>query len=182
MLDKSAAIAFVNALLEVALKKGNFEQIEKELDLVSDVITRHDNLKKILFHPSIPRSEKKDLIKNVFGGSVSDLMKNFLYLLVDRRKIGLLEFIPEVYKTVASEKKGIVKARVQTVIPLAGERLDNFKKQLSKLTGKTVEVEVVHNPDILGGVIIQIGNKMIDGSVVSKLKNLKTRLLSLRTA
>lgn len=181
MLDKSAAITFINALLEVALKKGQFEQIEKDLDLVSDVITRHDNLKKILFHPSISRSDKKDLIKNVFGEPVSDLMRNFLYLLVDRRKEGILEFIPDVYKTVTNEKKGTMKAKVQTVIPLTGERLDNFRKQLNKLTGKTVEVEVIHNPDILGGMIIQIGNKMIDGSVASKLKNLKTKLLSLRT-
>ena len=68
------------------------------------------------------------------------------------------------------------------VIPLTGERLDNFKKKLNKLTGKTVKVEVVQNPEILGGMIIEIGNMMIDGSVASRLKNLKTRLLSLRTA
>jgi F-type H+-transporting ATPase subunit delta len=60
--------------------------------------------------------------------------------------------------------------------------LDNFRKLLKKITGKTVELEVVQNPNILGGMIIQIGNKRIDGSVANKLKNLKTRLLSLRTA
>lgn len=182
MLDKSVAITFINALLEVALKKGQFEQIEKDLSLVCGVIKKQDTLKKILFHPSIPRSSKKDLITRVFGKSVSGLMMNFLSLLVDRRKEGLLEFIPDVYKTVTDEKKGVIKATVQTVVPLTGERLDNFKKQLKKMTGKTVELEVVQNPDILGGMVIKIGNKMIDGSVANRLKNLKTKLLSLRTA
>jgi len=63
VLDKSVAITFVNALLEVAAKKEQFEQIEKDLALVSDVITKHGDIKKILFHPSITRNEKKKLIK-----------------------------------------------------------------------------------------------------------------------
>lgn len=182
MLDKSVAITFVNALLEIASKKGQFEQIEKDLDLVCDVITKHDNFKKVLFHPSIQRSGKKDLIKSVFSKSISGLMINFLCLLVDRRKEEILEFIPDVYKTVADKQKGVVKVMVQTVVPLTGDRLDNFRKRLKKITGKTVELEVVQNPNILGGMVIQIGNKMIDGSVANRLKNLKTRLLSLRTA
>ena len=66
MLDKSVAITFVNALLEVAAKKGLFEQIERDLALVSDVIAKHGDVKKILFHPSITRNEKKKLIKKIF--------------------------------------------------------------------------------------------------------------------
>lgn len=182
MLDKSVAITFISALVEVASKKGIFEQIEKDLELVSDVITRHAKLKTVLFHPSITRNEKKNLIKKVFGESVSELMKNFLYILVDRRKEEILELVPEVYKEVLHEKKGIVKARVQTAVPLSGERLNEVEKRLNKLIGKDVELEIVHNPEILGGMIIQVGNTMIDGSVVSRLKNLKTRLLSMRTA
>ncbi|HHT9105390.1 MAG TPA: ATP synthase F1 subunit delta [Candidatus Wujingus californicus] len=182
MLDKSVAITFISALVEVASKKGMFEQIEKDLELVSDVITRHAKLKTVLFHPSIARNEKKNLIKKVFGASVSELMKNFLYILVDRRKEEILELVPEVYKEVLHEKKGVVKARVQTAVPLSGERFNEVEKRLNKLIGKNVELEIVHNPEILGGMIIQVGNTMIDGSVVSRLKNLKTRLLSMRTA
>lgn len=181
MLDKSVAITFITALLEVALKKGQFDLVEKDLDLVSGVMKKHDNLKKVLLHPSISRNDKKDVLKNVFGKSVTSVMLNFLSLLVDRRKEEILEYIPAVYRAVTDEKKGVVKATVQTVVPLTGERLDYFKKQLKKITGKTVELEVVQNPDILGGMVIQIGNKMIDGSVANRLKNLKVRLLSLRT-
>lgn len=182
MLDKSVAITFVNALLDVATEKGQFEQIEKDLDLVCEIISKHADLKKVLFHPSVSRSSKKELIQNVFDKSVSGLMMNFLSLLIDRRKEGILDFVTDVYKEVTHEKKGVLKATVQTVMPLSGERLEDFKKKLKKITGKTVELEVVQNPDILGGMVIQIGNKMIDGSVANRLKNLKNRLLSLRTA
>jgi len=182
VLDKSVAITFVSALLEVASKKGQFEQIEKDLELVSGIITRYDKLKKVLYHPSITRDDKKKLIKKVFGEPVSDLMRNFLSLLVDRRKEEILEFIPEVYRTVTDEKKGIIKARVHTAIPLTGDRLNKFKKKLNKVTGRMVELEVIHNPDILGGLVLQIGNRMINGSVANRLNNLKSKLLSVRTA
>ena len=182
MSDKSTAIIFVDALLDVAKKKGTFEQVEKDLDLVCNVITKFDNFRKILFHPSVTRDEKKKLIKKVFGEAVSDLTRNFLNLLVDRRNEGILEFIPEVYKGVVDEKKGVLKAKVHTVIPLTGERLNTLKKRLDKLTGKMVEIEAVQDSNILGGMVIQIGNRMVDGSVASRLKNLKTRLMEIRTA
>lgn len=182
MLDKSTAITFVDALLDVAKKKGTFEQVEKDLDLVCNVITKFDNFRKILFHPSVTRDEKKKLIKKVFGESVSDLTRNFLNLLVDRRKEELLELIPEIYRETINEKKGVLKAKIQTVEPLTEERLNNLRKRLDRLTGKTVEIEAVQEPNILGGMVVQIGNKMIDGSVASRLKDLKTRLMEVRTA
>jgi len=182
VLDKSVAITFVNALLEVAAKKGLFEQIEKDLALVSDVITKHGNMKKILFHPSITRNEKKKLIKKVFGTSTSDLMTNFLNLLVDRRKEGILEFLPAIHKETVDSNKGIIKARVTTVAPLTENQMNGLKKHLDKLTGKKVEIEVVQDPQILGGIMIRVGNTMVDGSIAGRLKNLRTRLLELRTA
>lgn len=182
MLDNSVAVTFVNALLEVAVKKGLLEQIEKDLDLVCDVITRNVNFKKVLLHPSVTRNDKKNLIKKVFGEMVSGLMRNFLSLVVDRRKELVLESIPGVYKKAIDEKKGILRARVQTVIPLEGDRLNNLRKRLDKITGKQVEVEIIKDPQILGGMVIRIGNTMIDRSVASRLKNLKARLLELRMA
>ena len=150
MLDKSVAITFVNALLEVAAKKEQFEQIEKDLALVSDVITKHADIKKVLFHPSITRNEKKKLIRKVFGASASDLMMNFLNLLVDRRKEGILEFLPVIHKETVDSSKGVIKARVTTVAPLTENQANSLKKRLDKLTGKKVEIEVVQDPQILG--------------------------------
>ncbi|MDR4507149.1 MAG: ATP synthase F1 subunit delta [Candidatus Brocadiaceae bacterium] len=179
MLDNSVAITFVKALLDVAETQEVSTEIEKDLDLVCEVFTEHEDLKKIISHPSITRDEKKKIIKNVFGKSTSELMNSFLNLLVDRRKEMILDFIPLVYKKVIDEKKGVLKAKVQTAIPLIGDRLKNLTVRLNKLTGKTVEVEVTRNPQILGGVVVEIGNIMIDGSVASRLKNLRTKLMEL---
>lgn len=177
MLDKSVAITFVNALLDLADLKGITDQVEKDLDLVCDTLTENEKFKKILLHPSITRDDKKDLINKVFGDNVSGLMRNFLTLLVDRRKVEVLELIPMVYKDAIDEKKGILRARVETVLPLPDEQLELLKGQLAKITGKTVEANVFLNPGILGGIVVEIGNNLIDGSVANRLKNLKNNLL-----
>lgn len=181
MLDKSVAVTFVNALLGVAADKDLLGQVEKDLDLLSDTMARHEDFKKVLLHPSITRKEKKDTIKAVFGEYVSGLMINFLYLLVDRRREVLLDVIPDVYRRVVDKKKGVIRAKIQAAIPIVGERLENLRAGIKKLTGKIVEIEVVENPQILGGLVVEIENKMIDGSVVSRLRNLRSKLMEIRT-
>ncbi|MCR4292627.1 MAG: ATP synthase F1 subunit delta [Candidatus Kuenenia sp.] len=181
MLDKSVAVTFVNALLEAAADKDLLEQVEKDLDLLSDTLARQEGFKKMLLHPSITRKEKKDTIKAVFGEYVSGLMINFLYLLVDRRREALLDVIPDVYRKVVDKKKGVIRAKIQAAIPIVGERLENLRAVITKLTGKIVEVEVVENPQILGGLVVEIENKMIDGSVLSRLRNLRSKLMEIRT-
>lgn len=181
MLDKSVAVTFVNALLEAAADKDLLGQVEKDLDLLSDTMARQEGFKKMLLHPSITRKEKKDTIKAVFGEYVSGLMINFLYLLVDSRREALLDVIPDVYRKVVDKKKGVIRAKIQAAIPIVGERLENLRAGIKKLTGKIVEVEVVENPQILGGLVVEIENKMIDGSVLSRLRNLRSKLMEIRT-
>jgi F-type H+-transporting ATPase subunit delta len=180
VLDKSVAVTFVNALLGVAADKDLLGQVEKDLDLLSDTMARHEDFKKVLLHPSITRKEKKDTIKAVFGEYVSGQMINFLYLLVDRRREVLLDVIPDVYRKVVDKKTGVIRAKIQAAIPIVGERLENLKAGIKKLTGKIVEIEVVENPQILGGLVVEIENKMIDGSVVSRLRNLRSKLMEIR--
>lgn len=182
MSDKIAAVTFVGALLEVAEEKGGLEQIEKDLELVCGVITKHAELKKMFFHPGVTRDEKNALIKRIFGDSISGIMKNFLNVLLDRRREGVLWAIPEVYEKAINDKRGVSKVTVHAAIPITGERLVHLKRRLDKMVGRKVEIEVVKDPQILGGMVLRMGNKIVDGSVAGRLKDLKTRLLELRTA
>ena len=181
MSDKIAAITFVGALLDVAEKKGVQEQIEKDLELVCSVITEHTVLKKLFFHPCVTRDEKNAVFKKLFGDSISGLTKNFLNVLLDRKREGVLWAIPEIPEHTVNEKNGVSKVVVQTAIPITSERLSSLKQQLDKIVGRKVAVEVVNDPNILGGMIMRIGNKIIDGSVAGRLKNLKTRLLAVHS-
>lgn len=181
MSDKIAAVTFVGALLEVAEEKGELEQIEKDLGLVCSVITKHANLKRMFFHPGVTRDEKNAVIKKIFGDSISGIMKNFLNVLLDRRREGVLWAIPDICEKAINDKRCVSKVIVHAAVPITGERLTHLKRRLDKMVGRKVEVEVVKDPRILGGMILRIGNKIVDGSVTGRLKVLKTRLLAVHT-
>ncbi|MEK7297829.1 MAG: ATP synthase F1 subunit delta, partial [Planctomycetota bacterium] len=106
---------------------------------------------------------------------------NFLNVLLDRKREDVLWVIPEILEHTVNEKNGVSKVVVQTAIPITGERLNSLKRQLDKMVGRTVSVKVVNDPNILGGMILRIGNKIIDGSVAGRLKNLRARLLAVHS-
>ncbi|MBS1259180.1 MAG: ATP synthase subunit delta [Candidatus Scalindua arabica] len=178
MIEESLATGYAQALFEVAEKRGGAEDIEKDLDGIKDLLGTNKKFRDILYHPSITRTEKKEIIGKIIAPQCSSKwVKNLLFILVDKRREKALDFLPDVFKGVARQIKGVVSVKVQTVFPLTESRLDKLKGNLEKMTKKTVELETEINKEIIGGMIIRIENKIIDGSVVNHLKNLKKNLL-----
>ena len=178
MIEESLATGYAQALFEVADKRGGAEDIEKDLDGIKDLLETNRKFRDILYHPSITRTEKKGLIDKIIAPQCSSKwVKNLLYILVDKRRERMLDFLPDVFKGVARRIRGVISVKVQTVFPLTESRLDKLKGNLEKLTKKKVELETEINKEIIGGMVIRIENKIIDGSVVNHLKNLKKNLL-----
>ncbi len=178
MIEESLATGYAHALFEVADKRGGAEDIEKDLDGIKDLLGTNTKFRDILYHPSITKTEKKDIIDKIIAPLCSSKwVKNLLYILVDKRRERMLDYLPDVFKGVAGRIRGVVSVKVQTAFPLTETRLVKLKEKLEKLTKKKVELETEVNNEIIGGMVIRIENKIIDGSVVNHLKNLKKNLL-----
>jgi len=178
LIEESLAAGYAQALFEVAEKRGGAEDIEKGLDGIKDLLGTNSKFRDILYHPSIIKTDKKDLIDKIIVPLCSSKwVKNLLYILVDKRRERILDYLPDVYKGVAGRISGMVSVKVQTAIPLTETRLDKLKKNLEKLTKKKVVLETEVNNEIIGGMVIRIENYIIDGSVTNQLKNLKKNLL-----
>ncbi len=178
MIEESLATGYAQALFEVADKRGGAEDIEKDLDGIKDLLETNRKFRDILYHPSITRTEKKDIIGKIIAPQCSSKwVKNLLYILVDKRRERMLDYLPDVFKGVARRIRGVISVKVQTVFPLTETKLDKLKKNLEKLTKKKVELETEVNKEIIGGMLIRIENKIIDGRLVNHLKNLKKNLL-----
>ncbi len=178
MIEKSLVEGYAKALFEVAVEKGDTGDIEKDLDGIKKLLGKNKKFRDILYHPSIIKSDKKDLIDKVIVPECSSKwVKNLLFLLVDKRRERMLDNLPDVFKGVAGKIRGVIPVKIQTAIALNEERLGKLKKNLEKLTKKKVEIETEINKDIIGGMIIRIENKIIDGSITNHLKNLKKNLL-----
>ncbi len=178
MIQESLVEGYAQAMFEVAVDKGDTGDIEKDLDGIKQLLSTNKEFRGVLYHPSITKTDKKDIVDKVIVSQCSSKwIKNLLFVLIDKRRERILDYLPDVYKGVAGRIRGIVPIKVQTVIPLTEDKLVKLKKNLEKLTKKKVEIETEVNKDIIGGMIIRIENKIIDGSITNHLKNLKKSLL-----
>ncbi|MFQ5686931.1 MAG: ATP synthase F1 subunit delta [Candidatus Scalindua sp.] len=178
MIEDSLATGYAQALFEVASKRGSAGDMEKDLDGIKNLLETNRKFRDILYHPSITKTEKKDIIDKIIAPQCSSKwVKNLLYILVDKRREKILDYLPSVFKGVARRIRGVVSVKVQTVFPLTEIRLAKLKENLEKLTKKEVVLEKEVNREIIGGMVIRIENKIIDGSVINHLKNLKMNLL-----
>lgn len=177
MIDKTLAVGYLQALFELARAKNQFQQTVDDLGTVAGIFRENAQLRKVILHPSVTRGEKTRLVENIFAPHLSPLVRNFLLLIITKRREKILDDILEQYQAVADSVSGTCRAVVQTAMPLSDERLIRLKAALVAVTKKTVEVETRVTPEILGGVVVRIGNKVIDGSIVTRLNNLRRRLV-----
>jgi F-type H+-transporting ATPase subunit delta len=178
LIEESLATGYAQALFEVASERGGADDIENDLEGIKKLLETNREFRDILYHPSITKTDKKDIINKTIGRQCSSKwVRNLLYILIDKRREKILDFLPDVFKGVAGQIRGVVSVKVQTAFPLTGTRRVKLKENIEKLTKKKVELETEVNKEIIGGMIIRIENKIIDGSITNQLKNLKKNLL-----
>ncbi|MBP2629059.1 MAG: synthase subunit delta [Firmicutes bacterium] len=178
MLINQLAIKYAQAVYELAVEKDMLDVVEKELLLVESTITSYADLATLLYHPQVLAQAKKEIIRKIFGQDVNDFVLTFLLLLLDKRREAALPAIIAEYVKIANQARNIVKAEVTTALPLAESQHAALVKKLSLVTGKTVVLTTELDQTIIGGMIIKIGDKLIDGSVVRQLATLKNALLN----
>jgi F-type H+-transporting ATPase subunit delta len=177
MLDKTLAVRYAQALYDAAANKGVLPAVLSDVAAVKQTIATDSTLRNVLFHPAIPAAEKKQLAKEIWGGSVSAICITFLYILFDAKRINYLDLIYETLSNLCDRQKNIIKARATTVFPLSPETVAKLKQALSKVMGKDVELSTDTSPEILGGIKLTIGDKVIDGSVAYNLKKLEEKVV-----
>ncbi|ODS31194.1 MAG: F0F1 ATP synthase delta subunit [Candidatus Scalindua rubra] len=177
MIGESVVVGYAQALFEVASEKGIADEVEKDLEGIKELLRTNKKFRNILYHPSIAKTDKKDIINKTIGPQCSNKwVRNFLFILIEKRRERMLDSLPDVFKEVAGRIKGVTHVKVQTAFPLTDSKIIKLKGNLEKLMKKKVELETEINKDIIGGMVIRIGNKIIDGSVTNHLKNLKKNL------
>ncbi|EAX47446.1 ATP synthase F1, delta subunit [Thermosinus carboxydivorans Nor1] len=178
MLKSQLALKYAQAIFELAQEKGMLDEVEKQLTLVESTISSHNDLATLFYHPRVPAEAKKDTIRKVFGSELTEYVRNFLLLLVDKRRETALRAIVHEFIQLANQARNIVEAQVTTARPLSPEAQQALAAKLSAVTGRNVALKTAVDDSILGGVVVKIGDKLIDGSVARQLNSLKAALLS----
>lgn len=178
MLTNQLAVKYAQAIYELAGEKDMLNGVEQEMRLVESTITSYDDLSTLIYHPQVLAQAKKETIRKVFGQDISDVVLKFLLLLVDKRRESILPGIISEYVKMANNAQGIIEAEVTTALPLVASQQTALADKLSLVTGKKVVLKTQIDQGIIGGIIVKIGDKLIDGSVVRQLATLKKALLN----
>ena len=176
MLKGAVASRYAEALYEIATREKAVDQIEQELKALEAILDENDDLKKVLFHPQITAADKKDFLQKLFGGKVAAVTMNFLALLVDRRREGFFADIAAEFVKTANASRNIVAAQVISAVALNDKEKKELDQLLAKLTGKKVQTTFGVDSSLIGGVVVRIGDKIIDGSIRTRLAALQERL------
>lgn len=182
MLAQQVAKKYSQALFHLVRDKGVIDQASTQFEDLKELISADPSLLRFLLAPQILDVNKESLLKEVFASRLDPLFLEFLLVLVRKHRIGFLPEIIEAFRALVAEEKGIVVAKVTSSIALGEKERDELKKSLEKQTGKKIELETKVDPAILGGMIVIMGDQIIDGSVRYSLSQLRDELLKIKVA
>ena len=178
MLNIQLARKYGKAIFEIANEDNKLEEYGRELGEVSQAVFAQAELEDFLTNPQIQPEDKKKVLLRLLKDQVSPVMMNFLLLLVDKRRIVLLEAINDCYQELSNKAQGIIVADVTTAYELKAELRKRLGRKLESVTGKNVQLRTHQDNAIIGGVVVKIGDTRIDGSVIGRLQALKAELMA----
>ena len=167
---------YAAALVEVARAEGSLPQVENELFSLARAFESSDELRETLTDQALPAERRQAIVENLLGGKASPITTNLVSFVVGAgRARDLPAIIDRVVERAAAERKHVV-AEVRSAGELDAKRREKLAHALSKNLGLEVEVKVIVDPSVIGGVSVRVGDTVIDGTVRHRLDQLKERL------
>ena len=169
-------LAYAEALFNVARAEGTLAEVEDELFRFSQTLQGSDELREALTDPAIPVARRQQIVEDLLGGKASSTTVALVSLVVGTgRAHDLPGIIRRLVDMSAAEANKAV-AEVRTAVPLNQDQRDRLAKALGQATGHDVALKVVIDPSVMGGVIAQVGDTVIDGTVRTRLERLRKAL------
>ena len=166
---------YARALLAFAADAGNVDRLVDELGEVVGAINGVAGLREALESPRVGVESKVDLLDKAFAGKVEKGLLHFLKVVGNKGRFDCLGAIASSAKTLRDEMSGRVQAVVTSASPMDSEVVGRITDQLSKTLGKDVSLQVLVDPEILGGIVVRVGDTVYDGSVVNQLSQVRAR-------
>jgi F-type H+-transporting ATPase subunit delta len=167
---------YAEAMFAVADAEGELEAVEDQLYAFAKLVELDARVREALRDPALPAENKRGLIADALGDRANPIAVNLLGLIVELGRARELESIVHALALVAAERRAHALAEVRSAVPLGAEQRRRLAEALSAATGREVEVKVVVDPSVIGGVVARVGDWIFDGSVRSRLDEAKHHL------
>jgi F-type H+-transporting ATPase subunit delta len=175
---KAVAERYAGALADVAIAQDVAAKIQKELKVFRDFADESQELRLLLANPAVLRANKHAVIEKLVNlAGLSQILRNFLFLLVDHRRTALLPDIEASFQSLLDARTGVTRAEVTSADELSDADKTQLTRVIEKLTGSTkVDARYRTDPSLVGGAVVRVRSKVYDGSVRAQLNVLRARL------
>jgi F-type H+-transporting ATPase subunit delta len=172
----SAPRRYADAAFEIALRDKSVETWRRDIDAAAEIVTEGE-LETVLANPAIPLDQRVSVAEQAFA-SLSGPVRNLVLLLVRRHRIEQLPQVAAEFRRLDDRRNGLTHAVATSAAPLEADEVKAITARLEELTGGRVDLETAVDPSLLGGLVVRVGDRLIDGSVRGRLERLRHQLAS----
>jgi F-type H+-transporting ATPase subunit delta len=164
---------YANGIFELAKAEEELERVENELFTIAQALDDSPELRSTLTDPQLPMEKKQALIDDLIGGRASSLSVDLVQLIVSQGRSSELSDIARALVKAAAASRDKAVAEVRSAVPLNEETIERLAAALGRATGKSVEVKVVVDESVIGGIVARVGDTVIDGSLARRVDSLR---------
>ena len=176
--QSSTAIAYAEALLELANEASSAEETGQELRDIRQVVQENEKFAQMLADPVISADERGKFLHRIFDGRASQLIMHFLGLVNQKGRLSLLSSISQAYDDLLEQQQGIVEVDVTVAQALGNKELEDLAQKVSNTLKREAVVHQYVDESIIGGLVLRVKDQLIDGSVRAQLTAMRRKLLS----
>ena len=174
----STSKSYALALYELAKENSELNKVEDETNGLKVLLSENSNFKEMILNPTVTIEEKnKVIIRMVDQYSFCQTLKKFLGFLTIKNRLFFLDRIIDSFLNFTSGSKGELKAKLLSSKELSKAELEKIRNELSKDFQSPIKIDYKHDPDLIGGLVIQIGSVMVDTSIKTKLRKLQKSMI-----
>lgn len=175
--NKLVAQRYAKALLELSSESLTKEQIMSEISDVSESLKGSVDLQKVMSSPVVSGAEKNNVLVKVFERNVSEIVLNFLRLLVDKNRFSILESIVNEYRNEINKINNVLNIKVTSAISLSDSEKAMIKVKLENILNKNIELEWSNDSSIIAGLVFEVGDNIVDNSLRHKLQEISRNIV-----
>ena len=164
------ARGYAQALFQIAQAEGALEQVEDELFRFARIVENETRLREALTDPSVESEHRAKMVQELLGNKVSPHTLNIIAFIVQQGRARELSKIIDSLVQLAAEERSRAVAEVRSAVPLDGEQREKLKEAIARATGKQVEVKVLIDSTVIGGLLVRVGDQIFDGTVRRRLQ------------
>jgi F-type H+-transporting ATPase subunit delta len=171
------AQVYARSLFQVASEQGKIDDIKEQLGEFADALAGNHDLQVFFFSPYFSTAEKKEGLAKALDGA-DPILVNFLELLIENHRMPVIFRVRRAYDALWQEENRLLPVSVTSAVDLDSKTVRQIGDRIAEQTGRKVELSATVDPDILGGIVVRVGNQVLDASVRNRLEQLRKQVAS----